>query len=166
MDKLRAITYFVRTVEAKSFAAAAHSLEVTPSALSKAIGALEHDLAFTLFNRSTRHMALTVEGIAYYNCCRKVLQDLEEVELTTGHGRARVAGVLRAGMHPAVSWAVLQEVHSFLELLVEHLPAQVHLVLSSRSDPLLPLARWRAQGYLNELRADDLRLRRKWTPTK
>ncbi len=49
------------------------------------------------------------------------------------------------------------KVHSLLELLVEHLPAQVHLVLSSRSDPPLPLARWQAQGHLHELRGSDLR---------
>jgi LuxR family maltose regulon positive regulatory protein len=49
------------------------------------------------------------------------------------------------------------EVHSLLGQLVEHLPAQVHLVLSSRTDPQLPLARWRAQGYLHELRGSDLR---------
>src|SRR6266581_667732 len=49
------------------------------------------------------------------------------------------------------------EVHSLLELLVKHLPAQVHLVLSSRSDPQLPLARWQAQGHLHELRGTDLR---------
>ena len=49
------------------------------------------------------------------------------------------------------------EVHTLLERLVEHLPAQVHLVLSSRTDPQLPLARWQAQGQLHELRANDLR---------
>ena len=49
------------------------------------------------------------------------------------------------------------EVHSLLERLVEHLPAQVHLVLSSRTDPQLPLARWQAQGHLHELRGTDLR---------
>jgi LuxR family transcriptional regulator, maltose regulon positive regulatory protein len=48
------------------------------------------------------------------------------------------------------------EVHSLLEQLVEHLPAQVHLVLSSRTDPHLPLARWEAQGHLHELRGSDL----------
>ena len=48
------------------------------------------------------------------------------------------------------------EVHRLLEQLVEHLPAQVHLVLSSRSDPQLPLARWQAQGHLHELRGSDL----------
>jgi LuxR family maltose regulon positive regulatory protein len=41
--------------------------------------------------------------------------------------------------------------------LLEHLPPQVHLVVSSRSDPALPLARLRARGELVEVRAADLR---------
>jgi LuxR family maltose regulon positive regulatory protein len=50
-----------------------------------------------------------------------------------------------------------REVHTLLELLVEHLPLQLHLVLISRSNPPLPLARWLAKGRLNELRGSDLR---------
>src|SRR6266699_2748327 len=49
------------------------------------------------------------------------------------------------------------EVHALLDLLIEHMPLQLHLVLSTRSDPPLPLARWHARGYLNELRRADLR---------
>ena len=49
-----------------------------------------------------------------------------------------------------------REIHSLLDQLIEHLPPQLHLVLISRSDPPLPLARWRAQGYLNDLRPIDL----------
>ncbi len=49
------------------------------------------------------------------------------------------------------------EVHTLLELLVEHLPLQVRLVLICRSDPPLPVARWLAKGYLYELRGTDLR---------
>src|SRR5205807_1181506 len=41
--------------------------------------------------------------------------------------------------------------------LVEHLPPQMHLVIATREDPLLPLARLRARGELTELRAADLR---------
>jgi LuxR family maltose regulon positive regulatory protein len=41
--------------------------------------------------------------------------------------------------------------------LLEHLPPHVHLVISSRADPLLPLARLRARGELVEVRAADLR---------
>ncbi len=49
------------------------------------------------------------------------------------------------------------EVHTLLELLVEHLPPQLHLVLICRSDPPLPVARWLAKGHLYELRGTDLR---------
>jgi LuxR family transcriptional regulator, maltose regulon positive regulatory protein len=50
-----------------------------------------------------------------------------------------------------------QPVHAALTFLLEHLPAGLRLVLTSRSDPPLPLARLRARGQLAELRADELR---------
>src|SRR3990172_2844969 len=49
-----------------------------------------------------------------------------------------------------------------LGFLVEHLPPQMHLVIASREDPHLPLARLRARGQLTELRAAGLR----FTPTE
>ena len=50
-----------------------------------------------------------------------------------------------------------QPVHSALTFLLEHLPPQIHLVIATREDPPLPLARLRARGQLTELRATDLR---------
>ena len=50
-----------------------------------------------------------------------------------------------------------QSIHDALTFLLEHLPPNTHLVLASRSDPLLPLARLRARGALTELRAANLR---------
>jgi LuxR family transcriptional regulator, maltose regulon positive regulatory protein len=50
-----------------------------------------------------------------------------------------------------------QAIHEGLTFWVEHLPAHLHLLLASRVDPDLPLARWRARGQLCEIRADDLR---------
>jgi len=50
-----------------------------------------------------------------------------------------------------------QPIHDALTYFVEHLSPKVHLVIASRSDPLLPLARLRAQGALTEVRAPDLR---------
>lgn len=43
-----------------------------------------------------------------------------------------------------------------LAFLLEHLPPQMHLVIATREDPSLPLARLRARGQLTELRAADL----------
>jgi len=48
-------------------------------------------------------------------------------------------------------------VDQVLEFLVEHQPPQMHLVITTREDPPLPLARLRARGQLTELRAADLR---------
>lgn len=48
-------------------------------------------------------------------------------------------------------------IHELLTTLVERAPPNLRLLLAARSDPPLPLARWRARGLLLELRADDLR---------
>ncbi len=48
-------------------------------------------------------------------------------------------------------------VHALLVSLLEHLPARLRLVIATRADPPVPLARLRARGELTELRADDLR---------
>jgi ATP/maltotriose-dependent transcriptional regulator MalT len=48
-------------------------------------------------------------------------------------------------------------VDKILTFLLEHLPAQMHLVITTREDPDLPLARLRARGQLIELRVSDLR---------
>jgi LuxR family transcriptional regulator, maltose regulon positive regulatory protein len=50
-----------------------------------------------------------------------------------------------------------QAVHEAVAYLVEHITPNLHLVIASRSDPPLPLARLRARGDLLELRGDDLR---------
>ena len=44
-----------------------------------------------------------------------------------------------------------------LTFLIDHLPPQLHLIIATREDPAIPLARLRARGQLNELRAADLR---------
>jgi LuxR family transcriptional regulator, maltose regulon positive regulatory protein len=49
-----------------------------------------------------------------------------------------------------------QPVHASLQFLVDHQPPSLHVVLASRADPQLPLARLRARGQLAELRAAEL----------
>ncbi|HEY8622119.1 MAG TPA: hypothetical protein VIM01_18845 [Dermatophilaceae bacterium] len=66
---------------------------------------------------------------------------------------------------PGEVWLVLDDYHladshdvrDGMTLLLEHLPPHVHVVLSTRADPDLPLARWRVRGELVEIRAADLR---------
>lgn len=53
-----------------------------------------------------------------------------------------------------------QVVHQFVSEMLRNLPASVHIVLCTRSDPPLPLARMRVRGQLLEIRGDDLRFTR------
>ncbi len=48
-------------------------------------------------------------------------------------------------------------IHQAVAYLVDRLPPTLHLVIATRADPPLPLARWRARGQMAEVRADDLR---------
>jgi LuxR family maltose regulon positive regulatory protein len=66
---------------------------------------------------------------------------------------------------PDEVWLVLDDYHLVgdrevgqgMTFLLEHLPPNIHVVLCTRADPDLPLARWRARGELVEIRAADLR---------
>ena len=49
------------------------------------------------------------------------------------------------------------QIHEALEYFLDHQPAQVHLVITTRQDPPLPLARMRARREMTEIRAHDLR---------
>ena len=101
MDKLRAIKFFCRAVEMKSFASAAHALDVPPSVVSRVISALESDLGSRLFNRTTRRLALTEAGASYYEGCLRLLAGLEEADAAARAGSAQPVGTLRLGYHPA-----------------------------------------------------------------
>jgi LuxR family maltose regulon positive regulatory protein len=69
------------------------------------------------------------------------------------------------GAVPEEVWLVFDDYHLVGDpqvgqgtaFLLEHLPPNVHVVLSTRADPDLPLARWRARSELVEIRSKDLR---------
>jgi len=50
-----------------------------------------------------------------------------------------------------------EAIHSAVTFLLEHMPPEMHLIISGRTDPPLPLTRLRARGQLTQLRATDLR---------
>lgn len=52
-----------------------------------------------------------------------------------------------------------QSIHATLSFLLNYSPPQLHVIMTSRADPPLPLARLRARGQMIEIRADDLRFR-------
>jgi LuxR family transcriptional regulator, maltose regulon positive regulatory protein len=50
-----------------------------------------------------------------------------------------------------------QPIHEIVTYLIDHLPPHLHVIITTRADPPLPLPRWRARDQLAELRAADLR---------
>src|SRR3954469_2287517 len=132
MDKLRAMQFFSRAVEAGSFAAAAQALDVVPSAISKAVAALEGELGFRLVNRSTRGFSLTEEGTTYHAQCVRILHEIEEAE-ALGRPGDEVRGTLRIGMHPGLRFYMLGRLGAFtashpalvVETVITNSPAAV-----------------------------------------
>ncbi|WP_079201071.1 LysR family transcriptional regulator [Pseudomonas sp. CC6-YY-74] len=80
-ERLKGIDVFVSVAELGSFTAAADRLSLSSSAVSKGIARLESRLGIRLFERTTRRLALTDAGTAFYRTCTRVLADLEESEL-------------------------------------------------------------------------------------
>ncbi len=71
---------FVQVVERGGFSAAARTLLMTPSAVSKLVARLEARLGTHLVHRSTRKLQLTAEGQQFYERCVRVLADIDDAE--------------------------------------------------------------------------------------
>jgi len=76
MDKLAALTAFVRVVEAQGFAPAARRLGLATSSLTRQVDALESELRAPLLNRTTRRVTPTEAGRLYYARAVRLLDDL------------------------------------------------------------------------------------------
>jgi DNA-binding transcriptional LysR family regulator len=86
---------FAKVVETGGFSAAAELLNMSPSAVSKLVSRTEARLGVQLFKRSTRSMTLTPEGREFYGNCARILQDIEDAELSVTQGFSQVRGLLR-----------------------------------------------------------------------
>ena len=89
------IVAFVRVVEAHSFVAAAQTLGMSPSAISKAVSRLEERLGARLLNRTTRSLSLTDLGTSFYDRCREALSQLDQAESEVSESRGVPRGRLR-----------------------------------------------------------------------
>ena len=95
MNNFSDIVAFVRVVEARSFVAAAQTLGMSPSAISKAVSRLEERLGARLLNRTTRSLSLTDHGSNFYERCREALSQLEHAESEVSESRGVPRGRLR-----------------------------------------------------------------------
>ena len=92
---MRLLQAFAEAARQRSFAKAARELGLSPSAVAKSVLRLEQQLRLRLFQRTTRRVALTQEGEAFYARCRRVLDELAELSLHAAEAVREPAGTLR-----------------------------------------------------------------------
>ncbi|MGN6376005.1 MAG: LysR substrate-binding domain-containing protein [Sphingomonas sp.] len=129
MERLTGVIAFARAGSLGSYTAAARSLGVSPSAVSKSVQRLERQLGVALFTRTTRSLTLTSDGRELHERALRLLADAEEIEQVAKRARAEPAGTLR---------------------IAASLPIGLHLIA-----PILPLFRSRYPRVTIDLRLDD-----------
>ena len=121
---------FVTVADMGSFSAAAARLDISQSAVSKQIVALERHLGTRLFHRSTRSLALTDEGIAYYDGALVALAAIDDAEAAIGRD-AEIRGLIRLTLPLTLAESrVIPIIARFLEA---HPRIQVDLTLSDHA---------------------------------
>ena len=95
MDRLEAMKTFVRVVERGSFSAVAKELGATQSAVSKQVAALEARLGAKLLVSSTRAIALTRAGEAFFPEARRLAEEVEAAEAKARASERTLEGVLK-----------------------------------------------------------------------
>jgi len=135
MNKLEAMSTFVRVVERGSFSAVARELQSSQPNISKLIRALELSLGGRLFARSTRRLSLTDEGQRYYAECRQILAAVDAAEHSFKSGQEEIAGPLCVGASVSFgrTW-LAPRLRAFLE---QHRGIQIHLQLNDKNEDLL-----------------------------
>ena len=129
------MTVFVKTAESGSFTAAARMLAMTPQMAGKHVDALEKTLGVRLLQRSTRKHALTEAGRAYFEACRRVLEEAAAAEAVALAQTAHPQGTLR--VTAPVSFGAFRLAHEIKTFLADCPDVKVDLVLSDRQFDLL-----------------------------
>lgn len=136
MDRMRRIELLVRAADAGSFAKAARSLDLTPSAVSHAIAELEKELRLSMFHRTTRQLQLTEDGEVVYRRGRDILQQIAELENDVFNVPDRLRGPLRVGLPVSLSqYIIMPALPKFvrrypniqLNMLIQTQPKEMHV---------------------------------------
>ena len=98
LPPLGAIEAFAAAARTQSFTEAARELNLTTSAVSRRIAALEAQLGVRLFHRTTRQVSLTPDGERLFERCQRVLTELEGLQAEASGVHAEPSGVLRIDM--------------------------------------------------------------------
>jgi len=101
MNQIQDFHVFMAVAESGSFSAAARSLRLSPSTVSKLIARIENHVGVRIFDRSLRSAILTREGEVYLESVRRAIEAIDEVE-SLGESLAKAPhGTLRIHAGPS-----------------------------------------------------------------
>jgi LysR family transcriptional regulator for bpeEF and oprC len=116
MDRFEAMRAYVQIVDSGSYTKAAQQLNMHKATLSQQILQLENKLGTRLLTRTTRSIAPTSEGQAYYQHACSILHQVDEVETQLRKGTSAASGHLRVDVPVAMGRLVFApEIRHFLE---------------------------------------------------
>lgn len=127
---LNDIVVFTKVVETKSFTGAAEALGLPKSTVSRKLAQLEERLGVRLVQRTTRKLALTEIGEAYYERCSSIVADIAAAEQLVTDMQSTPRGRLRLTASVDFSTRFLGEIVA--EFLAEHPEINVELEASDR----------------------------------
>jgi len=130
MDTLTGMRTYAAVVETGSFTQAAERLGISKALTSKYVGQLEEHLGVRLLNRTTRKLNVTEAGQAYYQRCRQLLDDLDELEAAIRQQQASPQGRLRIAAPTTFGEGFLTRIVA--EYLKRQPGVSVELVLADR----------------------------------
>ncbi len=124
------MTIFVRVAKEESFTAAAEKIGLSRAQISKSVMQLETHLGARLLNRTTRRVSLTETGRIYYERCKTILHDIEEVEAIAGEQTSKPHG--RLSISAPTSFGILHLNDAIPEYLKRYPQVQISLNLADR----------------------------------
>lgn len=130
MDRLQAMTAFVRVVETGSFSEAARQIGVGQPAISKTIAQLEDRLQVRLLVRSTHGLTPTDAGLRFFERARMAINEADEAELEARGAGAGLSGRLR--VCAATTFARLMVIPRLPEFTATHPELKVDFILDDR----------------------------------
>jgi DNA-binding transcriptional LysR family regulator len=119
MDRMAAMSTFVKVVEAGGFAAASRKLRMSPSTVTEHIQALEERLGARLLNRSTRKISVTEVGKAYYERCLQILADADDADNVVQAAQSTPRGKLNLNASVAIPPLLAPVIAEFTALYPE-----------------------------------------------
>ncbi|HTL34673.1 MAG TPA: LysR family transcriptional regulator [Kofleriaceae bacterium] len=127
---LNDIVVFTKVVETKSFTGAADALGLPKSTVSRKLAQLEERLGVRLVQRTTRKLALTDIGEAYYERCSRIVADVAAAEQLVTDMQATPRGRLRVTSTIDFSTRFLGEI--IADFLAQHPDINVELEATDR----------------------------------